>query len=85
MALSAKGILVGGWPSYHRAFSWDNCPESRRLKNSVVTVPIHQDLDEHHMRYIAACIEDVMKEYSRPQEASDVGNVAPNYAVANGR
>lgn len=55
-ALEGKGILVGGWPSYHRGLDWKDFPEARHLKNDLLTLPIHQGLDAHHMEYIAGCV-----------------------------
>ena len=56
-ALEERGILVGGWPSYHRGFDWKEYPEARHLKNDLLTLPVHQDLDDHHMEYIAKCVK----------------------------
>lgn len=61
-SLEDKGILVGGWPSYHRGFDWTQYPEARRLKNDLITLPIHQNLDVPHMEYIAECVESVAEE-----------------------
>ena len=55
--LEARGILVGGWPSYHRGFDWKEFPEARHLKNDLLTLPVHQDLDARHMEYIAKCVK----------------------------
>ena len=52
-----KGILVGGFPSYHRSFDWKEFPEARHLKNNLLTLPVHQNLDVHHMEYIAECVK----------------------------
>ena len=54
--LNSMGILVGGWPSYHRSFNWSAFPEARHLKNNVITLPIHQLLSPHHMDYIIECV-----------------------------
>ena len=58
-ALSSKGILVGGWPSYHRGFDWKTFPEARHLKNDLLTLPVHQDLDLDQMDYIAQCFRSI--------------------------
>ena len=53
-ALDAHGILVPEWwAGYHRGFDWEEFPEARMLKNNLLTLPIHQDLDIYHMEYIA--------------------------------
>lgn len=58
-ALEDKGILVGGWPSYHRGFDWKEFPEARHLKNDLLTLPVHQSLDVQHMEYIAECVKSI--------------------------
>ncbi len=58
-ALEDRGILVGGWPSYHRGFDWKEFPEARHLKNDLLTLPVHQDLNDQHMEYIAQCVRSV--------------------------
>lgn len=55
--LEDRGILVGGWPSYHRGFDWEGFPEAVNLKNNLLTLPIHQNLEIHHMEHIAACVK----------------------------
>ena len=62
-ALEEKGILVGGWPSYHRGFDWEEFPEARHLKNNLLTLPVHQDLEVDHMEYIAECVKTVAGEH----------------------
>jgi len=56
-ALEDNGILVGGWPSYHRGFDWEEFPEARHLKDNLLTLPVHQSLDIHHMEHIAKCVK----------------------------
>jgi perosamine synthetase len=58
-ALEKRGILVGGWPSYHRGFDWKDFPEARHLKNDLLTLPIHQYLEPHQMDYIARCVKSI--------------------------
>jgi dTDP-4-amino-4,6-dideoxygalactose transaminase len=60
--LERNGILVGGWPSYHRGFNWKEYPEARYLKNNLLTLPVHQSLDLHQMDYIAECVKSVANE-----------------------
>ena len=55
-ALEDKGIPVGGWPSYHRGFDLKEFPEACHLKNDLLTLPVNQSLDVHHMEYIAKCV-----------------------------
>jgi perosamine synthetase len=56
-ALEDSGILVGGWPSYHRGFDWKEFPEARNLKNNLLALPVHQDLGVQHMEHIAKCVK----------------------------
>lgn len=58
-ALSARGILVGGWPSYHRGFDWKEFQESIDLKNNLLTLPVHQNLSIGHMEYVAECVRRI--------------------------
>ena len=58
-ALSDKGILVLGWPGYYPGFDWDEFPEACKLKDNLLTLPVHQDLDVHHMEYIAECVKRI--------------------------
>jgi len=62
-ALENNGILVGGWPSYHRGFSWKDFPEARHLKNDLLTLPLHQGLALHQMAYIAECVQSIAKDH----------------------
>ncbi len=62
-ALENHGILVGGWPSYHRGFDWKDFPEARHLKNYLLTLPVHQGLELHHMAYIAECVQSIAKDH----------------------
>ena len=57
-ALEDSGILVyEWWAGYHRGFDWKEFPEARHLKNNLLTLPVHQGLDVHHMEYIAECVK----------------------------
>jgi perosamine synthetase len=57
--LENRGILVGGWPSYHRGFNWEEFPETRHLKNDLLTLPVHQGLSVDHIEYIAECVKTI--------------------------
>jgi len=58
-ALSDKGILVLGWPGYYPGLNWEEFPEACRLKDNLITLPVHQELDAYHMDYIAECVRSV--------------------------
>lgn len=57
--LSKNGILVQGWPGYYPGLNWDDFPEACNLKDNLLTLPVHQDLDIHHMEYIAECVKAI--------------------------
>jgi dTDP-4-amino-4,6-dideoxygalactose transaminase len=53
-ALNARGIAaVPWWAGYHRALEWREFPEARQLKDHLLALPIHQDLDTAHIAYEA--------------------------------
>jgi len=56
-ALSNKGIMILGWPGYYPGFNWDEYPEACHLKDNLMTLPIHQNLDLFHMEYMVDCIK----------------------------
>lgn len=59
-ALNEKGILTARWwAGYHRSLSWENFPEACELKDRLLTLPVHQDLDEDHVDYIADCVKSL--------------------------
>ncbi len=52
--LHARGVeALPFWAGYHPHFSLDEFPDARRLKNNLLGLPIHQDLDESDIHYIA--------------------------------
>lgn len=52
--LNEKGIdAIPWWAGYHRELSWKKFDEARFLKDSVLALPIHQDLDEGDMEFVA--------------------------------
>jgi dTDP-4-amino-4,6-dideoxygalactose transaminase len=60
--LYKRGIDAGAyWKGYHSAFPLHEYPEAQYLKNHVLALPIHQELDERHVRYIADTLIDVLK------------------------
>jgi len=62
-ALEERGIQVGGWPSYHRGFDWRDFPEARHLKDDLLTLPVHQDLDGRHMGHIAQSVKAIAEDH----------------------
>jgi perosamine synthetase len=53
--LEQKGILIQGWPGYYPGMPWDEFPDACALKDSLLTLPVHQDLSIAQMDYIAKC------------------------------
>jgi hypothetical protein len=43
---------VAWWKGYHKGVQWDEFQEARFLKDNVLTVPVHQDLNEDDIDYI---------------------------------
>jgi perosamine synthetase len=41
------------WAGYHRSISWQDYPEACFLKNNILALPVHQDLIEEDVLYIA--------------------------------
>jgi dTDP-4-amino-4,6-dideoxygalactose transaminase len=59
-ALRGRGVAaVAWWSGYHRALSFDAFPEACELKDCVVALPVHQDLDAAAMERLAQALEDV--------------------------
>lgn len=57
-----KGILVQGWPGYYPGMPWDAYPEACALKDTLLTLPIHQDLSLAQMEFIALCANSLGKD-----------------------
>ena len=57
--LEASGILVGGWPGYHPGFKWEEYPEACDLKSNLITLPVHQNLEIHHLEHIVRCVKEL--------------------------
>jgi dTDP-4-amino-4,6-dideoxygalactose transaminase len=60
--LNAFGIpAFSSWMGYHRGMSWVNFPEAKYLKDHLLQLPIHQDLDFRHMQFIGAKMKYLTK------------------------
>lgn len=54
LRLNEMGIAaVQWWAGFHRAFDWAKFPEARYLKEHLLALPIHQQLTDEKMNYIA--------------------------------
>lgn len=64
--LTAAGIsVVDFWRDYHPACDPKEFPEVMRLRNSIVEIPCHQDLDPDVMSRVAQVVRDVLIETRR--------------------
>jgi dTDP-4-amino-4,6-dideoxygalactose transaminase len=57
--LEASGIFVGGWPGYHPGFDWDEYPEACALKSNLITLPVHQNLEDRHLEHMVKCVKNL--------------------------
>jgi dTDP-4-amino-4,6-dideoxygalactose transaminase len=58
--LNDMGIAaVQWWAGFHRAFDWAKFPEARYLKEHLLTLPMHQQLTDEKMNYIANQISQI--------------------------
>jgi dTDP-4-amino-4,6-dideoxygalactose transaminase len=53
--LLAKGIpALPWWAGFHRnGIDWSQFPDACYLKHNLLTLPVHQDLDDRHSDYLA--------------------------------
>jgi perosamine synthetase len=62
--LRELGIDVGvWWKGYHRILPWNDFPEACFLKDHVLTLPVHQELDEREVSYIAENVREVLTSF----------------------
>jgi len=54
--LECSIAAIPWWAGFHEAVEWEAVPVARRLKQSVVALPVHQGLEPEHMAYIAECV-----------------------------
>lgn len=56
--LNNCGIMaIPWWAGCHPSVDLNAFPEARYLKNNLVTLPIHQDMDLKHIEYIVNCMK----------------------------
>jgi perosamine synthetase len=57
-----RGVDAGAfWKGYHASFPLHDFPEAQYLKDHVLALPIHQELDDCQVRYIADTLHDVLR------------------------
>lgn len=61
-SLHAQGIdAIDFWRYFHPACDASKFPEVAKLRNTIVEIPCHQDLDPETMQKIAAAVRDAVK------------------------
>jgi hypothetical protein len=60
--LGKRGVAaIPWWSGYHRRLDWSGFPEARYLKDQLLALPLHQELDERHIEYIGECVRCIAK------------------------
>jgi len=59
--LKKKNIEVSRWWAgfCQKGIDWAQFPEASWLKRNIITLPIHQDIDEQRLNYLAASISEI--------------------------
>lgn len=72
--LTAAGIsAVDFWRDYHPACDPDEFPEVMRMRNSIVEIPCHQDLEPETMATVAQIVRKVLVDVKQRQPARAQG------------
>lgn len=50
------------WSGYHRVLSWDAYPEACFLKDNLLVLPVHHQLNEKHIRFISRALVELIRE-----------------------
>jgi dTDP-4-amino-4,6-dideoxygalactose transaminase len=61
--LHAKGIpALPWWAGFHRdGIDWSQFPEACWLKDNLLTLPVHQGLDDRHLTYVSETVAQVLR------------------------
>lgn len=71
-ALRARRVhAIAWWRGEHPAVDLESFPIARRLKQSVIALPVHQQLTVHHMQYMAECVRAVAAGIKAPTNSGD--------------
>jgi len=55
--LQSQGIpAFPWWNGYHRNLDWSKFPESCYLKDHILCLPVHQNLNDQHINYMINCL-----------------------------
>lgn len=72
-ALRSSGIAaIPWWAGCHEAIDWAGFPTARRLKQSIVALPVHQMLGDAHMDYMIHCVRRFAQRRSAEPAAAPV-------------
>jgi perosamine synthetase len=52
---------IAWWSGYHRGFEWQKYPNACYLKDNIVVLPVHQQLRDEHIRYIADNVIELVR------------------------
>lgn len=71
-ALQSKGIAaLPWWAGFHRnGIDWSQFPDACWLKHNMVTLPVHQGVDDQHLAYVAEISAQVLKSSGARSRAS---------------
>lgn len=61
-ALQDRGVpALPWWAGFHQGgIDWSQFPEARELKQQMLTLPIHQNLDDEHLTYVAKTATQIL-------------------------
>lgn len=64
--LQASGIAaLPWWAGFHRnGIFWDQFPDACWLKHNLLTLPVHQGMDDQHLAYMAETVVQVLRSIS---------------------
>jgi perosamine synthetase len=65
--LQARGIAAfPWWAGFHRnSIDWSQFPEACWLKQNMLTLPVHQGMDDRHLKYVAETAAQVLRHSPR--------------------
>jgi len=62
--LSHKGIsAIQWWAGFHRVFDWTEFPEAKYLKEHILAIPVHHQLNRRNVDYVSSCLKQAYMEW----------------------
>ena len=62
---AGRGITTGiWWDALHPAVPWEDFPEALHLKERVLALPVHQDLDAEQIDRLARAVRDAVRAHA---------------------